>query len=133
MLWEIWHCRNKRILENTNSDVLSICLKDLNAFFEFRQEEITGRKTKHNFRVLKDIPPSRSLLGFFDGVHNMGLCGARMVLEIKWDHLIRLKLGVGDGTNTKAELLDLWCLLWFVDKRGVEFLHVVDDSKVIID
>ena len=56
-----------------------------------------------------------------------------MILTIKKDNLIRLKFGIGSGTNKKEELLSLWSLLWFAKKRGVRCLQIVGDSKTVID
>lgn len=72
-------------------------------------------------------------LGHFDGAEINGLCGEGMVLKVKRDHFIHLRMGVGNGTNTKVELFSLWVLLWFAQKRGIFSMQIVGNSKVIID
>lgn len=37
------------------------------------------------------------------------------------------------GTNTRAELLALWALLWFSNRLQVHSLHVFGDSMSIVD
>ena len=45
---------------------------------------------------------------YFDGVENVGICGACMTLEIKEGHIVKIKMDIGIGANTKAELIALW-------------------------
>ena len=71
-------------------------------------------------------------LGFFDGAQQNGNCGAGMVLYLRKDHFVCLSMRLGSGTNTFAELLDHWVLLWFTKTHGILELSVVWDSKVII-
>lgn len=56
-----------------------------------------------------------------------------MVVLIKKDHIINLWMGDGMGNNTKVELISLWGLRWFSRKRGILEIHIVWDSKVVID
>lgn len=37
------------------------------------------------------------------------------------------------GTNTKAELMALWGLLWFTIGKHVHHIHIYGDSKTIIE
>ena len=41
--------------------------------------------------------------------------------------------GVGKGTNTRAELVSLRGLLWFVRRMGLASIMIVGDSKAITD
>jgi hypothetical protein len=47
--------------------------------------------------------------------------------------IFRLKMNCGIGTNTRGELLALWCILYFSFYKKVQRLQMVSDSKVIID
>ena len=60
-------------------------------------------------------------------------CGAGVVLKCLELGTFRLKLNCGSGTNTRGELLALWCILFFSFYKKVTRLEVVGDSKVIID
>ena len=42
-------------------------------------------------------------------------------------------LGVGHGTNTKAELLSLWAILLTSHMMGIPLTQIYDDSLVIIN
>jgi ribonuclease HI len=44
-----------------------------------------------------------------------------------------IKMNCGTGTNTKGELLALWCILYFACYKKVKILQLVGDSKIIID
>ena len=67
------------------------------------------------------------------GLQKRGVCGVEIVLLIKQDNSIFLWMGVGLGTNNRAELLALWGLLHFSMHRGIVLQYVMGDSKVIID
>lgn len=47
--------------------------------------------------------------------------------------IISCLLGASSGTNTKVEVMALWGLLWFTNFLDIPNLHVLDDSKIIID
>jgi hypothetical protein len=42
-------------------------------------------------------------------------------------------MNCGSGTNTKGELLDFWCLLYFACNKNIAMLHLFGDSKVITE
>jgi ribonuclease HI len=42
-------------------------------------------------------------------------------------------MNCGRGTNTRGELLALWCILFFASYKKVTRLQLVGDSKIIID
>lgn len=82
------------------------------------------------------MPPSIDYevpVGFFDRALKNTSCGAGMLLYIKSDHKILLKMGVATESNTKSELLSLWALLRFVLLRGLIRIQIYGDSKAIID
>ena len=58
------------------------------------------------------------IYGFFDGVEHAGNCGTGMILRIDDSYSFKLRMGVGSGTNTFAELLALWGILWFAKKNN---------------
>lgn len=49
--------------------------------------------------------------GFMDGASKCTRAGAGYCIFINETHRLEFSLGVGHGTNTKAELLSLWALL----------------------
>ena len=69
----------------------------------------------------------------FDDAKKYGLCDAHILLKIKRNHLVKLRMNVGKGSNTRAKLLTLWWLLWFGNKRGIFDIQIVGDSKAVID
>ena len=46
---------------------------------------------------------------------------------------MEFKLGVGNGTNTKAELLSLWAILHTSHMMGIPLTQIYGDSLVIIN
>ena len=54
-------------------------------------------------------------VGFFDEDFKEGISGCGMVLKINDFHVFNLCMGGDQGSNTKAELLDLWGILYFAN------------------
>ena len=71
--------------------------------------------------------------GFFDGACNNRIAGAGLCIYLNDSHYLELSLGVGHGTNTKAELLSLWALLHLSHMMGIPLAQVFGDSLVIIN
>ena len=46
-------------------------------------------------------------MGYFDGASSNVDCGCGMILMLNMDHLFRLWMGGGKGSNTRAKLLIL--------------------------
>ena len=62
---------------------------------------------------------SNTIYGFFDEAEKDGNYGTGMILRIDYSHSFKPRMGVGSGTNTFAELLALWGLLWFAKKINI--------------
>lgn len=71
-------------------------------------------------------------VGFFDGSAIDGLCAVGGVLYINKDHYFKLKMNCGTGSNTKAELLGLWCIITVAAIMGLQEMTVFGDSWVTI-
>jgi ribonuclease HI len=71
----------------------------------------------------------------FDGASQNGgeKCGAGSLLKCSVRSVYSIKLNCGTGTNTRGELLALWSLLFFSLQKQVSCLHLIEDSKVIVD
>ena len=67
---------------------------------------VQERKTKSN--IIGPPPELIHPVGFFDGAASTGKGGAGILIAISKVHSIKIKLGCGSSTNTKAELLALW-------------------------
>ena len=71
--------------------------------------------------------------GFFDGASNSKAAGVGYSLYLNESHHFEFALGVGYGTNTKAELISLWALLLSSQMVGIPLSHIFGDSQVIIN
>ena len=69
--------------------------------------------------------------GFLDGASKCLIAGAGYCIFINETHRLEFSLGVGHGTNMKAELLNLWALLLSSHMMGIPLTHVYGDSQVI--
>ena len=71
--------------------------------------------------------------GFFDGASISTAAGARYILFLSEKHHLDFALGVGRGSNTKAELMGLWALLKSSQMMSIPLVHIYGDSQVIIN
>ena len=86
-----------------------LCAKKILAcFLEYFKENNPKRVLSLILTHLDDL----TSLDFFDEAEKDSICGSSMVLKIKRDHIINMRMGVGLGTNTKAKLLTLCRILW---------------------
>ena len=70
---------------------------------------------------------------FFDGATTYSEGDVGVCIWINEQHFIEMKLGRGSSTNTRAELLALWALLSIAKDIGFPYLHIFDDSSLIIN
>ena len=59
--------------------------------------------------------------------------GIGVHLFISHDHFFCMKMGCGQSTNTRSELLALWVLLVISNIFGLPSLHIRGDSSAIIN
>ena len=70
--------------------------------------------------------------GFFDGAAANGYGGAGFCLFLSESHSYEFALGDSSCTNTKAELIALWALLYVTLLMGIPKMNIFGDSAVII-
>lgn len=73
--------------------------------------------------------------GYFDGAAQgePTVYGVGVVLHLNENHFFHLKWGLGEGTNNRVELLELYMLLIFAHEKGVQGIQFFGDSMNIID
>ena len=71
--------------------------------------------------------------GYFDGASTSSATGIGYCLHINENHRLEFALGVGHGSNTKAELLGLWAVLHSSQMMGIPLARIHGDSQVIIN
>jgi len=71
--------------------------------------------------------------GTFDGAQQGGRCGGGDTITLFDGRIYHFKVGLGAGTNTRAELLSMWSLLWLVRRFECEEIQILGDSLAIID
>jgi ribonuclease HI len=75
---------------------------------------------------------------FFDGASQNLLCGGGgggggAVLHISDSHFIKIKMGLGKGTNNYAELMALLLLLKTTIEQGLHSIQLFGDSMNVIN
>jgi hypothetical protein len=119
------------IFEDHPPNLVRVCSRILHALGEFK----SPKDTKISRVVRPPLLDCNLAVGFFYGAsQDRGAkCGAGVVLKCPVLGTYRLKMNCGRGTNTRGELLALWCILHFAYYKKVTRLQLVGDSKVIID
>ena len=67
-------------------------------------------------------------MGFFYGASQSNVCGGRALLFLPYLHHYDLTMGLGEGSNNYAELLNVKLLLIFVAEKGCQILSLFGDS-----
>jgi len=76
-----------------------------------------------------------SALAWFDGAAQRDgmLCGAGGVIKTLDARVITWTFNCGRGTNTRAKLLGAWATIMLANHLSLHRIHVLGDSKVVID
>jgi len=128
--WTIWRVRNNIIFYSHRPSVGTIIywISRLCGYYPALETKIKKYVLTHN------IPVSTILnIGTFDGAAQGGFCGGGGTLTFSDSKSYHFKVGLGEGTNTKAELLSLWALLWTAKHLQCEEIQIYGDSMAIID
>jgi ribonuclease HI len=74
-------------------------------------------------------------LAWFDGAAQKegSLCGVGGIIKTLDASIYKWTLNCGRGTNSKVELLGVWETLLLANSLSISSIHVLGDSKVIID
>jgi ribonuclease HI len=94
--------------------------------------------TQPKDRPLRDVLINHhqdSALAWFDGAtqRDGSWSGAGGVIKTKDASVIKWTFNCGRGTNTRAELLGAWATLLIADHLLIPCIHVMGDSKVVIE
>ena len=88
-------------------------------------------RSSHN-PTLVQIDHNRSW-AYFDGAAQEQGCGVGILLHKTENHLFRIHMGLGMGTNNYAELISLRHLLHFSLAHACNHIQIFGDSKIIIN
>lgn len=126
--WSIWHTRNCVIFRNSTPDYTQCWLTALKMFNSCKVDEMMLKTERiSTFSLIVDRP-----VLFFYGASQAGMCAIGGVIYLNDSHYFSIKLNCGQGTNMKAELIALWCVLKVANIFGLPNLKVFGDSRVTI-
>lgn len=132
-IWAIWKARNMVIFEGKNSTVCGVLHQILYAAQLSYSRPVMKNRLSKTTRQIGNKPRMIFPCGFFDGALSSSTAGIGYCLFFNENHHLDCSLGVGYGSNTKAELLGLWALLFTSQMMGVPLPHIYGDSQVIIN
>jgi hypothetical protein len=129
LCWNIWLERNLAIFEGSMPKIQKVYYKTL-----IQASVNEGVKRDKLPKSLLFHLQDNTTIAYFDGAaHQSGAyCGAGGVLKLPDLTCIRWTFNVGQGTNTKAELLGAWAAIRLALHLSIRRLHLVGDSKVVI-
>jgi len=128
--WQIWLERNKVLFEDASPSLQAVFYRML-ASFHWQPSTV---KTLP-FKAVDSFLPEGYSVACFDGatLSSGSCCGAGGTFKSHPERITKWFLNCGRGSNTKAELLGLWATLMIASSWSLNHLHVIGDSKVIID
>lgn len=129
--WEIWKQRNLAIFEDGYPNRIRVCNSIYQDLGDIKVS-LAGKGRRIDRPPLIDWDME---VGFFYGVsQDRGTrCGAGAVIKCPVLGTYRLKMNCSNGTNTKGQILALWCILSLACYKKIDRLQLVGDSKIIID
>ena len=130
MMWIFWKARNRAIFEGEKRNIYSLIQQIINTV-KALPSPIVSRKVRR--RNLGRAPCMVFPCGYMDGASRCMIAGVGFCIFLNETHYLEFSLGVGYGTNTKAELLSLWALLHSSQMMGIPLSHAFGDSLVIIN
>jgi ribonuclease HI len=80
-------------------------------------------------------PPVDKPIAWFDGEaqNNGNKCGVGGIIKINASNEYRWTLNCGCGSNTRAELLGAWSTLVLAERLSIYDIHIMGDSKIVIE
>ena len=132
-IWALWKARNRALFDGQKPTVSGIFYQIINSAYLLLSRPPSSKQTGKKERRIGHTPNMVYPCGFFDGASTSSAAGIGFCLYLNNHHHLDCALGVGHGTNTKAELLGLWALLFTSQMMGVPLTHVYGDSQVIIN
>lgn len=128
--WQIWTDRNRATFDSSPPHSHAASLKVLARFhWNLRQLKTSSPKVC-DINLLRDYT-----VVFFDGaaMSGGGNCGAGGIFKTHPNRTTKWFLNCGEGSNNKAELMGLWASLYLASRWSLIHIHVLGDSRLIID
>ena len=126
--WTIWLCRSALFFFGKLPSVQNTVFHCLNLVATY---PTAFRRWKH--RNIGPGPQCLDAIGFFNGATTLNAGGIGAVLYIGNDLFYSIRLGCGHNTNSRAELLALFGLLYVSHDMGLPEIRVHGDSMMVID
>jgi ribonuclease HI len=128
--WFTWKERNLVLFENSELSTTKIFHLTLSLLKEHTQ----GTKVVRSRSEPSQTNRSGNI-GWFDGaaISTRTNSGVGDVIMLSDHCRYKWLLNCGPGTNTRAELLGAWALLTLASRLSMQSLHVLGDSKIIIE
>jgi ribonuclease HI len=128
--WQIWIARNRAIFDSRPPTLQSVVQKLLGTY---NWKQPPPRPLKLSVCDVHCL--DGYTVAYFDGAARASgdCCGAGGLYKSHSSRVTYWYLNCGAGTNNRAELLGLWAALYLASVWSISHLHVLGDSRLIID
>jgi len=128
--WIMWNNRNRIIFDHHKLSASTIIYQISQLYGLYPDKK---HLKKRQSKILPQPDTWAQNIATFDGASQGGICGGGGTITLLDHRTIHYKVGLGAGTNTRAELLSLWALLTLARRLDCNELQVFGDSQVIVD
>jgi len=128
VIWHIWLCRNSMVFKGTRPNETLTGWKAIHHFNEFNNQLVAKASRLRVPFCLSDYPA-----GFFDGAAQGEYGGCGFVLHVNCSHKYQGWLHLDHCSNNFSELVAVWCLLYWANRRNIKDIHIYGDSRMVID
>jgi len=115
VLWGIWLHINNVLFKGFRPNIKEVCRKIYKIMIEYKVENNTEK-----LQVL--VNPmffGNSPIGFFDGAATSSNSGIGVLIKLSSSHTVKAFMSIGVGSNTRAELITLWTMLFLSKTLGI--------------
>jgi len=128
VIWHIWLCRNSMVFKGTRPNALMTSWKAIHHFNEFNNQQVVKARRLRDPFCLSGYPA-----GFFDGAAQGEYGGCGFVLHLNCSHKFQGWLHLDHCTNNFSELVAVWSLLFWANRRNIKDIRIFGDSRLVID
>ena len=122
--------KNHFILKDYPLNMDHIC-ESILALYQFEYDGESTRLSPH--RSTLEAPIISFLTGYFDGAAQGDRCVCGVVIKMSPSYQFHFHWNSGWGMNNRENFIFVWGLLYCTKKLGIDTLHILGDSHVVIE
>jgi len=128
VIWHILLCRNSKVFKGSPPHAFMTGWKAIHHFNEFDKQQVVKANIVRDPFSLTDFPA-----GFFDGAAQGASGGCGFVLYLRSCHKYQGWLHLDHCTNNFSEMVAVWSLLYWANRKNIKVVRIFGDSRLVID